>query len=145
MCCLLFCAYSYAQADIYKSVDENGHITYSNIPSKNATKLNVGISTDVKPERSSKSTNKASSSPSPSDFPKVDSQTQAQRDDKRKEILKSELANEQQAWDESKQALKDAENQSVNKSSDKYIKLQADLSTHEKNVQLIQKELANLK
>lgn len=85
----------------------------------------------MRDKRSQKPADKSSSStstPSPSDFPHVDKQVQSQRDDKRKEILLSELETEQKALMSAKNQGKPAE---------------ADL--HEKNIELLKKEVGALK
>lgn len=143
--CLGIC--TLAKAEIYKSVDANGHITYSNIPHKGATKLNL------EPPAPAGSVDKPSraKTPTPSDFPRVDRQTQNQRDDKRKQILQDELASEKQALEDAKKAHTEAESASAanSKSGSNQAKpenkLQSDINAHEKNIQLLQKELDSLK
>lgn len=143
--CLGIC--TLVKAEIYKSVDANGHITYSNIPHKGATKLNL------EPPAPAGSVDKPSraKTPTPSDFPRVDRQTQNQRDDKRKQILQDELASEKQALEDAKKAHTEAESASAanSKSGSNQAKsedkLQSDINAHEKNIQLLQKELDSLK
>lgn len=67
-------------------------------------------------------------SPTPSNFPKVDKQTQSLRDDKRKEILLSELNTEQKSLETAK--IKQA---------------QAEIELHTKNIELLHKEVSALK
>lgn len=143
--CLGIC--TLAKAEIYKSVDANGHITYSNIPHKGATKLNL------EPPAPAGSVDKPSraKTPTPSDFPRVDRQTQNQRDDKRKQILQDELASEKQALEDTKKARTEAElasaanSKSGSNQAKPEDKLQSDINAHEKNIQLLQKELDSLK
>ncbi len=94
----------------------------------------------------------------PADFPRVDRQTQNQRDDKRKEILRQELEAEKLALEEAKKARAEGESspevyhkkgadgktqtfRNVPKFEEKMQKLQSDVDTHEKNIDLLQKEL----
>ena len=78
-----------AHADIYKLVDSDGKVTYSNVPLKGAKKLNLDpISTISAPKP------KASAA-TPPGFPRVDGETQKQRDGTRRSILEQELAAEQ--------------------------------------------------
>ena len=136
----------FAYADIYKSTDSEGNITYSNMPNKGAVKLDIEgfAGSNNKAER----TNRAKT-PTPVNFPRVDSQTQNQRDDKRKQILASELEIEQKALQDAKKAY--AENappfsrDATGKTDEKSQRLQSEVDSHEKNVQLLQKELASLK
>lgn len=139
-------------ADIYKYVDENGHVTYSNVPIKGAKRISVepavsgNSSAENKPRRTQTAT--------PAGFPKVDQKTQNQRDDKRRQILLEELENEKKALVEAKQAYAEGEAtpevyrgaggktfRNVPKYEEKMQRLQADVDAHEKNIQLLQKEL----
>lgn len=142
-----------AQAEIYKRVDENGHVTYSNVPLKGATKLNL----DPNPSKSSSSNNTNVKTPTPSSFPKVDNKTQSQRDDKRREILLSELDAERKALEAAKKAFEEGESnpevfvgaggkrfRNVPKFEEKMERLQVDVDTHKRNIELLEKELANL-
>jgi hypothetical protein len=173
---LAFC--TNASAEIYKQVDENGHVTYSNIKSKGATRLDIDPDANVirndAPRVSNKSHNSNSRNASPSAFPKVDKETQANRDGKREEILKNELEAEKTALEQAKKAYAEGEanpeiahksRQVVTKNSDgststKTVKdtyrnmakfdekmktLQAEVDAHENNIKLLQKELDTVK
>ena len=134
-------------AEIYKHVDENGRVTYSNIPIKGAKKLNLDP-LPVVPATKPKVTNA-----SPAGFPKVDADTQKKRDDVRHRILEEELAAEARLLQESQQTLKDAENARGGKDAAKlpakYLErlrqLQEIVTLHEKNIQALKIEIANLK
>ncbi|MCB5190660.1 DUF4124 domain-containing protein [Methylobacillus arboreus] len=138
------------QAEIYKSVDENGHVTYSNVPSKGATKLEL----DPPPPATAKPKPQAT----PSNFPRVDTQTQKKRDDQRRQILQEELEAEKAALEEARKAYTEGESKpevyrgaggktfrNVVKFEEKMQRLQADVDAHERNVQLLQKELEAFK
>ena len=129
-----------AQAEIYKYMDENGRVTYSNIPKKGAKKLDLeALPTmpGIKPQVSS-----------PSNFPKVDSSTQKKRDDSRRKILEEELAAEEKQLADAKKALAEGEatrlgdERNYQKYLDRVQKLKDDVSQHEKNVNALQKELS---
>ena len=114
---------SSAQSEIYKHVDEQGRVTYSNVPMKGGTKLNLEPLTTMPATRA-----KASSTPTPSSFPKVDSDTQKKRDGTRRDILEDELAGEEKLLaDSTKTQSKD------------------EIALHERNIAALKKELANLK
>ncbi|HLD08548.1 MAG TPA: DUF4124 domain-containing protein [Methylophilaceae bacterium] len=94
----------------------------------------------------------------PADFPRVDRQTQDQRDGKRKEILQQELEAERKALEDAKKAYAEGESnpemftsangkrfRNVPKFQEKMQKLQADVDAHEKNIELLQKELDSIK
>ncbi|MEN6587623.1 MAG: DUF4124 domain-containing protein [Sulfuricella sp.] len=115
-------AFNAAHAEIYKQVDAQGRVTYSNVPMKGATKLNL------EPLNTVPATRTKASTPSPSGFPKVDGDTQKKRDDTRRKILEDELAAEEKLLTEAT-TQKDA----------------TAISLHEKNVAALKKELANIK
>jgi hypothetical protein len=69
-----------------------------------------------------------SPSPTPSNFPNVDKQTQNLRDDKRKEILLSELNTEQKSLETAK-----------------IKQVQSEIELHTKNIELLHKEVSALK
>lgn len=111
-----------AHAEIFKHVDAQGRVTYSNVPMKGATKLNL------EPLNTVPATKPKASAPSPSGFPKVDGDTQKKRDDTRRKILEEELAAEEKLLAEAT--------------------IQKDVpatALHEKNVAALKKELANIK
>lgn len=134
-------------AEIYKHVDENGRVTYSNIPIKGAKKLNLDplpVVPAIKPKVANAS---------PAGFPKVDADTQKKRDDVRHRILDDELAAEERLLQEARQTLKDAENARSGKDAAKlpakYLErlqqLKEGVTLHEKNIQALKVEIANLK
>jgi hypothetical protein len=143
---------STAIAEIYKKVDENGHVTYSNVPIKGGVKLNVEPPVSTAPE--TPAARPRVKTPTPANFPRVDKETQTRRDDKRKQILTEELEAEKKALEEAKQAYTEGESmpevfrtkdgktrRNVAKYEEKMQRLQADVDAHQKNVELLQKEL----
>jgi hypothetical protein len=132
-----------AAAEIYKFVDENGRVTYTNIPKKGAKKLDVDGGESAPRNRANLG---------PSTFPKVDSQTQKKRDDVRKQILEGEMANEQQALADARKALKDGEATRLGDEAKNYQKyldrvkqLRDRVAQHERNVEALKKELADFR
>lgn len=137
------------QAAIYKTVDAEGNITYSNVPSKGALRLDIDPPSPGAGGKADKPA-RASKTPTPAGFPRVDSQTQSLRDDKRKQILLSELEIEQKALQDAKKAYVESAPKLQGKDpgaqpGEALQRLQADISNHESNVQLLQKELSTLK
>jgi hypothetical protein len=133
-----------AQAEIYKSTDAEGHVSYSSTPSKGAKKL--GLEPLVPPSHSSRESSPhsahARSSASPSDFPRVDSSTQRSRDSTRHKILADELATEEKLLAEARINLKQGE---VSRNDGKLHVLQEEVTLHEKNVNALNTELSHLK
>jgi hypothetical protein len=161
LCCSAALVIS-AQAEIYKRVDDDGHVTYSSIPIKGAKKLHLEPLPTMAPTSSSRNSES---------FPRVNSETQNRRDDTRRKILEDELATEQKALEEARLKLKEGEEnpevyqqtvvvgktkdgapitetvtrRNVAKYDEKVNSLQDDVSAHEKNVEALKTELSNLK
>lgn len=125
----------WAQAEIYKYVDAEGHVTYSSTPAKGAKKIDLGsLKPAPPPERTRNYV-------SPSDFPKVDNATQKSRDNTRRKILEDELATEENLLADARQKLKDAEGNP--ETPGKKVKtLQEQVLFHEKNVDALKSEIA---
>ncbi len=146
-CCLAMTA---AHAEIYKHVDEYGRVTYSNIPIKGAQKLNLDPLPVVPPLAKPKA---ATANPTPTNFPRVDAGTQKKRDDMRHQILADELATEDKLLAEARHTLKNAEEARIGKTEAqlpaKYMErlrqLKENVVRHEKNIQALKVEIANLK
>jgi Domain of unknown function (DUF4124) len=117
-----------AHAEIYKIVDANGNVTYSNVKIKGAKKLDLEPADTSFGNDTSGETKRAPSTrtATPASFPKVDAGTQNQRDGKRKEILQAELDAEKQALDEAKKAYAE------------------EVDAHQRNIDLLTKEISNL-
>ncbi len=117
-----------SHADIYKSVDEDGHVTYSNIPAKGAKKLNIEpLTTLPKPHADSSGL-------------KVDSQTQKMRDETRYRILSEELASEEGRLQESRQSYLGSGMDEA-----KARRAQEDIALHERNIEALKREISNMK
>ena len=146
-CCVAFAAH----ADIYKRIDASGLVTYTDQPIKGAKRMNlVPLVTAAPPASSRKATAKATN-PTPSGFPRVDSNTQNKRDDLRRNVLESELHTEQQAWADAIIAKKEGEklHPGESASSPGYLgrlsKLDAVIKLHQDNVNSLDKELSSIK
>lgn len=113
-----------ALADVYKCAGDSGAPTFAD----GNTKTNYKNCQLVMRENGTKRTSSKQQTATPSDFPKVDRQTQTLRDDKRKQILMSELDTEQKALDVAKR---------------EHAQTEADL--HQKNIELLHKEVNALK
>jgi hypothetical protein len=137
-----------AHADIYKSVDENGHVTYSSTPLKGGKRIYLQpLPTMVPPANVQSSDN----------FPRVDSETQRGRDNTRRKILQDELNAEEKLLATAQQNLKDGEaNPEVFKGADghtyrnvakydeKIKQLNDQVDLHQQNVDALKIELSKL-
>jgi len=150
-----------ALAEIYKHVDADGRVTYSNIKSKGATRLEIdpdasNISNDRTKAKSGSTANKRTATPD--SFPRVDKDMQNQRDGKRRSILQNELDAEKAALEEAKKAYTEGESnpevyrtangqtfRNVPKFEEKMKSLKENVDNHQKNIELLQKELDSLR
>lgn len=144
-----------AYAEIYKQVDANGRITYSNVKTKGAIRL------DFDPAANSIGNGRTTANKrtaSPNNFPRVDKNTQYVRDGKRRDILQSELESEKTALAQAQKAYAEGESnpevfttptgatlRNVPKFQEKMQRLQTEVDSHQKNVELLQKELDAIK
>ena len=137
-----------AQAEIYKAIDENGHVTYSSAPIKGGKKLNLEpLPTMMPPAKA----------PASSEFPRIDNETQRGRDETRRKILQDELNTEEKLLEEVSQNLKEAESnpevfkkadgqtfRNVTKYEEKIKPLQDQVELHNKNIEALKTELSKL-
>lgn len=140
-----------AQADIYKYVDENGQVTFTDVYRKGAKRIDLPGAPTPLPAATVKSPARASYNPSPANFPRIDTNTQRNRDDIRRQVLQDEINGERRnAEDARKQLqlgerLRPGEHATDSTFINRVKKLQATLEQHEQNIGSIQRELANLK
>lgn len=160
--CLILLLAIPALADTCKYEDADGRIIYTNIPLKGAKKLSCfGLDGGARNAKSSRA-----GQPTPSNFPRVDADTQKQRDETRRKILEDELGTERRALEQAKKEYadgeanpqtfqattvgKDGKPQTVTRRDvagfeEKMKKLQESVDLHEKNIEMLQKELAGIK
>ncbi len=143
-CAILVALATETHADIYKHVDKNGSITYSNMAVSGANKLPTNPPFSTKNRDHSKTSSK---------YPAVSSNTQAKRDLKRRQILENELAAEKKLFVNAKQSLINAQNNAKtlnikgNNSQESLTQTSKDINNrkllHERNITALRKELAN--
>jgi Domain of unknown function (DUF4124) len=135
---LLLCLFpSLASADIYKSVDAAGHVTYSSAPIKGGKKI------VLTPQGSSVS-DRSRTSTTPHDFPKVNEETQKGRDGSRRKILADELKTEEGLLNTAKQSLQVAEEHRP-REGEKIKELGKQVDLHQGNIAALKTELSKLK
>ena len=134
---LLLCLIpSLAMADIYKSVDADGHVTYSSAPIKGGKRVILTpLATVNAPARATTS---------PQDFPKVDKETQKGRDSMQRKVLEDELKAEEELLGSAQQGLKQGE--ATRPKDDEKIKaLTKQVDLHQRNINALKIELSKLK
>ncbi|MGB9093198.1 MAG: DUF4124 domain-containing protein [Gallionella sp.] len=137
-----------AHADIYKAVDENGHVTYSSTPLKGGKRIYLQPLSTMMPPANVQG---------PAGFPRVDSETQRGRDDTRRKILQDELNSEEKLLAAAQQNLRDGEAnpevfkgadgrtyRNVAKYNDKIKQLSDQVDLHQQNVDALKTELSKL-
>lgn len=142
----VLCHVGAAQAEIYKRVDANGHVTYSSTPLKGSQKLQLAPLQTMPPPAKMRSRNREDAA----DFPRVDSATQKDRDSARRKILEDELVAEEKALAEVRRDLQEGEKPESYASKaprgggkrDEKSALQERVETHEKNIEALKTELA---
>lgn len=139
-----------AQAEIYKYVDENGQVTFTDVYRKGAKRIELpGAPTPL--SAGNKAPRRASYNPSPADFPRIDAGTQKRRDDIRRQVLQDEIDGERRNADEARRQLVLGERlqpgERANDASylNRVNKLRASVQQHEQNIVSIQREIANLR
>ena len=138
-----------AQAEIYKYVDENGQVTFTDVYRKGAKRIDLPGAPAPLPSGSK--SRRASYAPSPADFPRIDPATQKRRDDIRRQVLEDEIAGERRDAEEARRQLTLGERlQPGERATDatylnRVKRLRDAVQQHEQNVASIQRELANLR
>lgn len=139
-----------AQAEIYKYVDENGQVTFTDVYRKGAKRIELPGTPAPLPS-ADKTPRRASYNPGPADFPRIDAGTQKRRDDIRRQVLQDEISGERRNADDARrqlalgERLQPGERATDTSYIDRVNKLRATVQQHEQNVASIQRELANLK
>jgi len=146
-CCLpvlVVCVYATpAVAEIYKFVDDNGMVTYTNMP-RPGVKPQIVIADPAKPASVQAMPAKRKSSaqgPTPEYFPRVDTSTQRKRDDMRRQLLEEEMNSEQRSLSAARAAL----NTSGRQPGTDLGKLLESVRLHEKNIEMLNKELVRFR
>jgi len=142
-----------AQGSVCKYVDANGNIVFSNLPPDKGMRKISCMSGDEAPKRSATSASAATkSTPTPGDFPRVDSTTQKGRDDVRRKVLGDELATEEQLLVEARAAYANGapvplpeEQANAEKYRERIARYRQAVQLHERNIDALKKELGGTK
>jgi hypothetical protein len=140
-------AMTLARADVYKCVDEDGHVTYTNTKPSPKAKCSM-LSRD---QRVSTVPGRAAGTPSPAGFPKVDGSTQKARDNDRRMILEQELATEQKNLEQAKkelaeqEAIRTGDERNYQRVLDRLQPYKDKVALHERNIEALKREIGNLK
>ncbi|WP_068639297.1 DUF4124 domain-containing protein [Thauera butanivorans] len=144
-----------AQAAVYKCIDAEGRVTYTNDPSaaRGCTALDTGqsVSTVPAPVRRPATTPGTTPSSSPSNFPRVSPDDQRARDDSRRQVLQSELENEETALAAAEAALAEQESirlgdeRNYQKVLDRLQPYKDKVELHKRNIEALRREISGLR
>ena len=133
--------------EIYKCVDANGRPSYTN-DSREAQKQKCEVVTrqvNVAPTPQG-----GAKSGRPADFPRESSRDRANARDRQRAILEKELATEQAALAKARQdlaaqeAVRTGDERNYARVEERLQPFKDSVETHQKNIQALQRELANL-
>ncbi|WMJ09587.1 DUF4124 domain-containing protein [Nitrosomonas sp. sh817] len=123
-----------AGSTIYKHVDKDGNITFTNRPIPNAEKISIASFS-----RESVSQSRPQSA---SNLPKVKDSTQNDRDLTRRKILEKELVTEEKLFADTQNSLDQISiGSDINNSTEKVVQLKNKLFLHQRNISALKKEL----
>jgi hypothetical protein len=151
--------YAHAQSDVYLCVDESGKKEYKNTgATKGCKRIDLPGLTMVPaptaptaPKKPVAQTAAAKPSSTPSDFPKVDGDTQKTRDNDRKQILLDEMKAEEQKLANLKRDFNNGEperrgdERNYAKYQERVAVMKDDIGRTEKNIEALKRELGNLR
>ncbi|MDC8446607.1 MAG: DUF4124 domain-containing protein [Nitrosomonas sp.] len=126
----------HAESKIYRHVDADGSITFTNRPIKGAQAI------QSTPNSSRSQTIAAMR---PAHFPKASVHAQQKRDVKRRQILENELAEEMKLFSETSRFIAQMGNgEEAQQQKDRMRRLHNKLQRHESNIASLKKELERL-
>jgi hypothetical protein len=149
-----------AQSVVYKCVDKNGRVEFTDINKPGCKVLDLPgyVSTPAPVPRAAPAVTMrqgagrpAVAAPNPAGFPRVDTATQRARDDDRRTILEDELRSEERKLADLKRVFNNGEpeRQGNEKNYAKYqervAQMRDDIGRSEKNIEALRREIANIR
>lgn len=127
-----------AGSDIYKHVDKDGNVTFTNRRIPNAEKISIAsFSRYAEPSSTRLQSN--------GNAPRVKDTTQKERDSVRRQILEKELQTEEKHFTDTQVHLDQHTNDSgAGNTQEKVVQLKNKLFLHQRNITALKKELAKL-
>jgi len=149
---LLLLAAAPAQAEVYKCIDAEGRVTYTNDRSaaRGCTALDTSQSVSTVPSPPARPAASPGASPS-SGFPRVSPADQRTRDDSRRQVLQSELTSEEAALAAAETALAEQEairlgdERNYQKVLDRLQPYKDKVELHKRNIEALRREISGLR
>jgi hypothetical protein len=147
-------ATAHAQSAVYKCVDENGRVEYTDVNKRGCKMIEGPTYIAAPPARRGPPAMRqggAQASVGPASFPRVDSAQQRARDDDRREILNDELRNEQKKLADQKRDFNNGEperqgnERNYAKYQERVAQMRDDIGRTERNIEALQREIANIR
>ena len=158
---LLFQSAAQAQTTVYKCVDAQGRVEFTDTGKKGCKALDLPGYIRAPPERrgpapvpartSGPAPLASSPTPSPANFPRVDTSQQRARDDDRRGILAEELRAEEKKLGELRQVFNNGEperqgnERNYAKYQERVAQMRDDISRTERNIEALRREIANIR
>jgi hypothetical protein len=161
---VMFSAAAGAQTTVYKCVDAQGRVEFTDTGKKGCKALDLPGYIPAPPERrgpapaSARPNNPAQGAapaaaptPSPSNFPRVDTSQQRARDDDRRGILTDELRAEEAKLASLRGVFNNGEperqgnERNYAKYQERVAQMRDDISRTERNIEALRREIANIK
>ena len=153
-CTALLCGGVHAQSAIYKCVDAQGRVEFTDVSKAGCKSLDLPGSYPAPTRRSGANARQGSASvptASPANFPRVDTSVQKARDDDRRGILNDELRAEEKKLADLKGSYNggEPERQGNEKNYAKYqervASMKDDIARAERNVDALRREISNIR
>jgi hypothetical protein len=150
---------AFAQTTVYKCVDVQGRVEFTDTGKKGCKALDLPGYIPAPPERrgpapaAGRAGNPApaAATPSPSNFPRVDTSQQRARDDDRRGILTDELRAEEKKLADLRATFNNGEperqgnERNYAKYQERVAQMRDDISRTERNIEALRREIANIK
>lgn len=134
-----FTSVTVAGKEIYKLVDKDGNITFTNRPTRHAQKVNLASFSGNANTRSADTVIQK-----PTSAPSIKSNAQKERDGTRRQILEKELHSENKLLSDTKQSLSQISQSDDSLQDGKIAQLKNKLFLHQRNISALKKELSRL-